>query len=226
MTLWSQLKADFQFYREIMPYQGRIAVLLDRRFWVCANYRIGYRACQARTPILGAVWRFFYVILNQFISIVTGTVIRSGAVIGQRFNVHTLNAILVTNEVVMGDDCTITTGVCIANKANNRNEGTPRIGNQVTFGLGCKVLGGITIGDNVIVGANAVVLHDVPSNHIAVGVPARNKPINRSSNGLSANNEGSDYSGELVEVEVRSGADTQEAITERSLQSSPSNSKG
>jgi serine O-acetyltransferase len=42
--------------------------------------------------------------------------------------------------------------------------------------LGCKVLGGITIGDNVSVGANAVVTRDVPPDHLALGVPARNKP--------------------------------------------------
>jgi serine O-acetyltransferase len=46
------------------------------------------------------------------------------------------------------------------------------IGNNVDIGAGAKVLGNITIGDNVLIGANAVVLKDIPTNSIAVGVPA------------------------------------------------------
>jgi serine O-acetyltransferase len=52
----------------------------------------------------------------------------------------------------------------------------PVIGNNVDIGAGAKLLGPIKIGDNVIIGANAVVLCDVPANSIAVGVPATIKP--------------------------------------------------
>jgi serine O-acetyltransferase len=65
----------------------------------------------------------------------------------------------------------------LVNKANFRGEGQPIIGNNVVLGVGCKVIGGVTIGDNVIVGANAVVLRNVPSDHMAVGVPAHNIPL-------------------------------------------------
>ena len=49
----------------------------------------------------------------------------------------------------------------------------PIIGNSVFFGAGCKVVGNITIGDNVIIGVNAVVIHDVPSNSVIAGVSAK-----------------------------------------------------
>ena len=52
-------------------------------------------------------------------------------------------------------------------------EGNPTIGNDVMFGAGCKVIGKIKIGSHVIVGANAVVTHDVPDNSVVVGIPAR-----------------------------------------------------
>ena len=55
----------------------------------------------------------------------------------------------------------------------------PTIGNNVDIGAGAKVLGPITIGDNVVIGANAVVLSDVPSNSVAVGVPAVVKTRNK-----------------------------------------------
>lgn len=48
----------------------------------------------------------------------------------------------------------------------------PHIGNYVMIGAGAVILGNISIGDNVIIGANAVVTHDVPSDSLAVGVPA------------------------------------------------------
>ena len=56
--------------------------------------------------------------------------------------------------------------------ANNKKEGVATIGNNVKLMNGCKILGPINIGDNAIVGANAVVLQDVPANSIAVGIPA------------------------------------------------------
>jgi serine O-acetyltransferase len=59
--------------------------------------------------------------------------------------------------------------------AANKTAG-PCIGNGVYIGAGAKVIGAITIGDNVTIGANAVVLKDVPDNHVAVGVPAVVKP--------------------------------------------------
>jgi serine O-acetyltransferase len=56
----------------------------------------------------------------------------------------------------------------------------PVIGNNVDIGAGAKLLGRITIGDNVLIGANAVVIRDVPSNSIAVGVPATVRPLSSS----------------------------------------------
>ncbi len=53
------------------------------------------------------------------------------------------------------------------------------IGNRVDIGAGAKILGPIRIGDDVAIGANAVVLKDVPANSIAVGVPARILPRNK-----------------------------------------------
>lgn len=51
--------------------------------------------------------------------------------------------------------------------------GIPQIGDNVILTTGCTIIGGVKIGDNVIIGANAVVTHDVPDNSIAVGIPAK-----------------------------------------------------
>ena len=71
----------------------------------------------------------------------------------------------------MGDYCRIQSGVVIGNKGSNENR--PTIGNHVSFGLGCKVYGKLTIGDNATILPNAVVTHDVPANAIVGGIPAK-----------------------------------------------------
>ena len=73
----------------------------------------------------------------------------------------------------MGDNCCLQSGVVIGNVGDQDHR--PIIGNNVVFGLGCKVYGKIKIGDNVTILPNSVVTHDIPSNSIVGGIPA--KPI-------------------------------------------------
>ncbi len=77
----------------------------------------------------------------------------------------------ILNCLSIGDYCRVQSGVVIGNVGDDEHR--PTIGNHVGFGLGCKVYGKITIGDNVSILPNAVVTHDVPSNTIVGGIPAR-----------------------------------------------------
>ena len=71
----------------------------------------------------------------------------------------------------IGDGCTVSAGVIIGKK--NTNENRPYIGNNVNFSIGSKAIGNITIGDNVIVAPNSVVIKDVPASSVVSGVPAQ-----------------------------------------------------
>ncbi len=175
MGIVEQLRADLQWYKQ--EYQcGAPGVLCDCYFWACANYRIGHWARKVRIPLLGTIARCSYRVLNVFVTAISGTEILPGAIIGQRLSLHFSRGVLVANESRIGDDCVLSNGVCIVNRGNFRGEGGPIVGNHVRFGVGAKVLGAVHIGDYVLVGANAVVLQDVPSHHIAVGIPAVCKP--------------------------------------------------
>lgn len=78
----------------------------------------------------------------------------------------------VINAKSIGDNFVFRNGITIGNKYND-NKQIPIIGSSVEVGSNAVIIGGITIGDNVIIGAGAVVTKDVPSNSIAVGNPAR-----------------------------------------------------
>ena len=76
---------------------------------------------------------------------------------------------IVNTKAKIGKNLTIYPGVTVG----GANTGVPTIGDNVFLGLGCKVFGGIHIGNNVIVAPNAVVVKDVPDDCVVGGVPAK-----------------------------------------------------
>jgi serine O-acetyltransferase len=79
--------------------------------------------------------------------------------------------VVIHNRSVIGKNCIIDQGVTLG--GTNKIIKVPKVGNNVYIGAGAKLIGPINIGDNVIIGANAVVVNDIPSNSVAVGVPAK-----------------------------------------------------
>ena len=70
----------------------------------------------------------------------------------------------------MGNYCTANAGVIVG---NNHKGGMAVIGDNVDLSVGCKVIGGVHIGNNVIVAPNSVVVKDIPDNVIVSGIPAK-----------------------------------------------------
>ena len=101
-----------------------------------------------------------------------------------RLRIDHFGGIIVSGDAAFGDDVVIRNGVTIG-LLRTGVRGSPRIGNRVDIGAGAKILGPITVGDDTTIGANAVVLQDVPPNSIAIGIPARIIP-RRPTNGVRA----------------------------------------
>ena len=95
------------------------------------------------------------------------------AQIGKGLRIAHYGYIVVPSSTVLGDHVCLRPGVVIGKRDVNSDAGGTVVGNNVEFGVGSKVMGPVTIGDNVIIGANAVITHDVPSNCVVAGVPAR-----------------------------------------------------
>lgn len=93
--------------------------------------------------------------------------------IGEGFYIGHFGGIVVNPCSRIGRNCNISHGVTLGQANRGRNKGYPVIGDNVYLGPGSKVIGAVTVGNNVAIGANCVVTKDVPDNSVVVGVPGR-----------------------------------------------------
>lgn len=176
MRWWSALRSDWQWHRAGAGGRAGRLPLLRRSFLLVANHRLAHAAHGVRIPLLGGALRACSKLTGLALEMLTGAIIRPDAEIGQRLTVHTSHGLLVTSGTRLGDGCTLNAGVKIVERADGIDFGHATVGDDVWIGVDAKILGTVRIGDHCVVGAAAVVLHDIPSHHIAVGHPARSLP--------------------------------------------------
>ena len=111
--------------------------------------------------------------LSQIARFFTGIEIHPGAQIGKRFFIDHGLGVVIGETAIVGDDVLLYQGSTLGGAGVVTRKRHPTVGNNVVIGAGAKVLGNIIIGDNSYIGANAVVIKDVPSNSTVVGVPGR-----------------------------------------------------
>ncbi|MCB9883543.1 MAG: serine acetyltransferase [Planctomycetes bacterium] len=141
-------------------------------FWAMVVYRYGRWRYRIRPRFLRPPFSFLYRVLYFWARLLLGIEIPCEAKLGRRVRVDHHGGVVVSGDAVLGDDVILRNGVTIGLKTTGVR-GAPRIGSRVDIGAGAKILGPIEIGDDVAIGANAVVLQDVPPGCLAVGVPAR-----------------------------------------------------
>jgi serine O-acetyltransferase len=161
--MFDNVREDWITYERDLWRQG---------FWVMVVYRFGRWRYGFKNRIVRAPLSFFYKLMFKFIQIVSGIELPCEAKVGRRFRIDHFGGVIVSGDVALGDDVVIRNGVTIGVRRTGVR-GSPTIGNRVDIGAGAKILGPITIGDDTTIGANAVVLQDVPPDSIAVGIPAR-----------------------------------------------------
>jgi serine O-acetyltransferase len=111
--------------------------------------------------------------MSQLARFLTGIEIHPGAEIGDRFFIDHGMGVVIGETTIIGDDVLLYQGVTLGGTGLEKGKRHPTIGSNVVVGTGAKILGNITIGDNSYIGANAVVIKDVPPNSTVVGVPGR-----------------------------------------------------
>ena len=119
-------------------------------------------------------------LVSQAARAVTGIEIHPGAQIGRRFFIDHGMGVVIGETAEIGDDVMLYHGVTLGGQVLTQTKRHPTLEDNVTIGAGAKVLGPITIGAGSAIGANAVVTKDVPADHIATGIPAKNRPRRQS----------------------------------------------
>lgn len=141
-------------------------------FWVLVLYRFGRWRYSIQFRPLRVPLSFLYKLMKFFADPFFGVELPCEAVIGDRLVIEHVGAIVVSGDAVLGKDCILRQGVTIGLR-HTSHPGSPTIGDRCDIGAGAKLLGPIRIGNDVAIGANAVVLCDIPDGCVAVGIPAR-----------------------------------------------------
>ena len=135
------------------------------------------------------LWKHHVYLLARFLSnvsrTITGVEIHPGAELGRRLFIDHGMGVVIGETAVVGDDVTMFHGSTLGGTGTEKGKRHPTIGNGVLIGAGAKILGNITVGINSRVGANSVVLHDVPDGCTVAGIPARVLPRRGAGSGRS-----------------------------------------
>jgi serine O-acetyltransferase len=140
--------------------------------WALLVYRYGRWRYRIRPALLRRPFSLLYKFAKIASQILTGIDLPCEARVGRRLKIEHFGGIVVSGDTVIGDDVVLRNGVTLGLRRTNQR-GAPVIGNRVDIGVGAKILGPVRVGDGAVIGANAVVLADVPAGALAVGIPAR-----------------------------------------------------
>jgi serine O-acetyltransferase len=156
-TIFREDPAAKSVLEVVLCYPGFHAILL---------HRVAHRLYRMQLFLLARV-------VSQFARTLTGIEIHPGARIGRRFFIDHGMGVVIGETAEIGDDCLLYQGVTLGGTGKEKGKRHPTLLNNVVVGTGAKVLGSITIGNCVKIGAGSVVVHPVPDNSTVVGIPGR-----------------------------------------------------
>lgn len=168
ISLWRVIKEDFCIVRKKDPainnsielffnYPGLIALV---------HYRIAHRLHRAGFKVVARI-------IMGLTGFITNVDIHPAAQIGRRVFIDHAIGVVIGETAEVGNDVMIYQGVTLGGTSLDKVKRHPTIEDGVVIGAGAKILGNIRVGENAKIGANSVVIKDVPKDCTAVGIPAR-----------------------------------------------------
>lgn len=168
---WDHIVKDFRRYRVTNDPALR-TLFLSQGFWASCVYRVS-RAAMERGGLVRLVSRPIVAIAQKLVEIVTGISIPAGCEIGDGIYIGHYGSIILSPKARIGHNCSLAQNVTIGEAPSPEGRGAPTIGNRVFIGAHSVIVGRITIGDDAVVCAGAVVNKSVPARAVVMGNPAR-----------------------------------------------------
>lgn len=168
ISFWAQIKEDFCVPRNNDPALDNNLELFFNYpgVWAIINHRFANK-------LYYKGWKKLARVINGISSFLTKTDIHPACTIGRRVFIDHAIGVVIGATAIVEDDVLIYQGVTLGGVSLDKGKRHPTVKSNTVIGSGAKVLGNITIGRNSKIGANSVVVCDVPDNSTAVGVPAK-----------------------------------------------------
>ncbi len=173
------IKLDFAIY---LSKKGKTNILQTILYIVTCHglhimfcFRLGKIIYSVKVPILSHLLKIIFQLFWFMLTTFYGIWIDLTCNIGPGFYIGHFGSIIIRGD--FGSYCSVGQGVTIGSKGAGKSDGWPILGDSVYIGAGAKVIGSITVGSNVVIGANSVLLKDVPDDSLVVGIPAQIKTI-------------------------------------------------
>ena len=166
---------DTYAYRKHWPrWTWAVVPLFYPASWPIATYRLNrWIVTQVHIPVIRQILRCVGFILKRIAETITTIEISEHAIIGKGIFIAHLGNIVINHDTRIGDHVSLHQGVTTGGAGRGDEYGGPTLGHRVYIGAGAKIIGRVVVGDDVIIGSNAVVVKDVPSGASVGGVPAK-----------------------------------------------------
>ncbi len=170
------IRLDYRRYVATGRGEGRwySILMLTQGLWASFEYRLAHWAYTSiRLKWLAWIAHAVSAMAGKIIEVLTGIRLAPGSTIGKGLYIGHFGPVVVNHRVRMGENCNLSQGVTIGPVQSGPRAGAPIVGNRVYIGPNAILIGNIEIGDDVAVGAGAVVVKSVPARAVVVGNPAR-----------------------------------------------------
>ena len=174
MTLFQLIRSDCRRYRATGAKSTLGVVLLTQGLWATTVYRIHRHVIlNWRIPVIRPLARICGLLANKLIEITTGICLPPEVDAGEGLYIGHFGLVILSPEARLGSNCNLSQSVTIGVGGRGEARGAPRLGNRVYVGPGAILFGRIEIGDDVAIGAGAVVTKSIPARSVVAGNPAR-----------------------------------------------------
>jgi serine O-acetyltransferase len=173
-STWQNILSDLSRYHVTDKRSYAALVVMCPGVIAGIYYRIGHWIWYPAevNPTYLYLLRPFYMLGKRLVEVYAGASLSTQARIGRGLYIGHFGSIFIGASVI-GENCTLSHEVTIGVAGRSDERGLPTIGDRMFIGAGAKIIGPITVGNDVAVGANAVVMMDLPDCAVAAGIPAK-----------------------------------------------------